>query len=233
MIAPAAPALAKAELIANQLTPGHPLNGFRHVMFNYCANPPQGVPPGQDPATWAEIQRNNPDPTRCVPVLATSFADLEGRIETQKQTADANMAAVGQIKSKVASLDDKAAGLTLRLHAAQHRQVELAAGLLRHVNRLTALGAGTGQGTGVSSAFVRAVAQLKDRITGDGRLFDTVVQLDARADDVAAPQTEPDLPADARAPVMRCLEQMQDTVRRLQDVVREDAAAVSTMLGRG
>lgn len=40
-------------------------------------------PPGHDQALYAQAQRDNPDPSCMVPVLALGFPDLKKRIEMQ------------------------------------------------------------------------------------------------------------------------------------------------------
>ncbi|KAJ1672900.1 Nucleoporin nup57, partial [Spiromyces aspiralis] len=75
--------------------PASPNCQFRHYFYN-VVDPSQvqlyQCPPNQDPVLWQLAQRDNPDPSRLVPALASSFKDLKERSDEQKRQLTAYQA---------------------------------------------------------------------------------------------------------------------------------------------
>ncbi|KAG9393095.1 hypothetical protein J8273_3224 [Carpediemonas membranifera] len=230
-LAPHVPPLARAELISHQLTPGDPQCVFPgHVLFNYqpaaCTPNP---PPGQDPAVWRAVQRHNPDPTKYVPVIARSFEDLQARIQSQHQQGDVNTKAAESLRERTVAASKKIEQCNSRAWAARHRQLEMSGALLHFINGLEALRMTGVPETAFEQQMARRIGVLKEKIAGEGNLYDRATRLDGRvsngpvADDVK-------LEKDVDEKVRGCLEQMLATTRELQAVLRGDSKAIGQIL---
>ncbi|KAJ1922354.1 Nucleoporin nup57 [Mycoemilia scoparia] len=116
---------------------------FRHYFYN--AVDPSEVsryqcPPNQDPVLWQMAQRDNPDPTKLVPVLASSFIDLKERVGLQQKQSEAYKSALKMISEKLESLMRKHHNITLiKLSEARRRHADLAQRLLEFMKSLQLL----------------------------------------------------------------------------------------------
>ncbi|KAA1474539.1 hypothetical protein DENSPDRAFT_781955 [Dentipellis sp. KUC8613] len=88
-------------------------------------------------AAWQKALRENPDPTCLVPVLATSFDDLQKRVEAQAQQAAAHQEKLKEIKSRIEKLSERhELSNASRLHKASSVQTQLTHRLLKLVQHL-------------------------------------------------------------------------------------------------
>ncbi|KAI9029316.1 nucleoporin complex subunit 54-domain-containing protein [Hyaloraphidium curvatum] len=90
--------------------PSNPRYQFMHYFYN-LVHPSEAAfyqpPPGTDPSLFLLAQRNNPDPTCLVPVLAKGFADVNRRVEVQERTAREQEAALAALEARLEKLRDR------------------------------------------------------------------------------------------------------------------------------
>ncbi|KAI0317359.1 nucleoporin complex subunit 54-domain-containing protein [Amylostereum chailletii] len=100
----------RIEAIASAWNPNSPNNRFQHYFYN-LVDPAQvglyGRPQNAtDETLWQRALRENPDPSCMVPVLATSFDDLQKRVDAQGQQASAHQEKLTEIRSRIEKLGD-------------------------------------------------------------------------------------------------------------------------------
>ncbi|KAI0267500.1 nucleoporin complex subunit 54-domain-containing protein [Gloeopeniophorella convolvens] len=131
----------RIEAIVGAWNPNSPLNRFQHYFYN-LVDPSQvqlfGRPANAtDESLWQRAVRENPDPTCLVPVLATSFDDLQRRVEAQTQQATAHQERLREVRARLEKLAERhvlanAPRLTQRARV----QAQLTHRLLRLVQHL-------------------------------------------------------------------------------------------------
>ncbi|KAK4685016.1 nuclear pore complex protein Nup54, partial [Tremellales sp. Uapishka_1] len=111
---------------------------FKYLFYNVVENPQQyGKPPNVDDARWAKAQRENPDPSCMVPVLATGWADVKKRIQMQEQLASVHQQRVKELQQALSNLTTQTSlSSSLRLAALQSHLTQLLHRLL-HLAALT------------------------------------------------------------------------------------------------
>ncbi|GJD09027.1 Nucleoporin nup44 [Galdieria sulphuraria] len=66
----------------------------------------QQVPQGMDSTLWEQIQRNNPDPSRLVPVQLSGFDELQTRIQQQSTRVQEHLQALTGIENILSECSD-------------------------------------------------------------------------------------------------------------------------------
>ncbi|KAI0058469.1 hypothetical protein BV25DRAFT_1239656 [Artomyces pyxidatus] len=131
----------RMEAIVGAWTPNSPLNRFQHYFYN-LVDPAQvhlyGRPANAtNEALWQRAVRENPDPSCLVPVLATSFDDLQKRVEAQTQQATAHQEKLKEIRSRIEKLSERHdMSNAARLNKATAAQAQLTHRLLKLVQHL-------------------------------------------------------------------------------------------------
>ncbi|KAH9973980.1 nucleoporin complex subunit 54-domain-containing protein [Lactifluus volemus] len=131
----------RIEAIVGAWSPASPLNRFQHYFYN-LVDPSQvhlyGRPAtATDESLWQKAVRENPDPTCLVPVLATSFDDLQKRVEAQTQQATAHQEKLKEIRARIEKLSERHALTNApRLQKLASAQAQLTHRLLRLVQHL-------------------------------------------------------------------------------------------------
>ncbi|KAI0049497.1 hypothetical protein FA95DRAFT_1581713 [Auriscalpium vulgare] len=131
----------RIEAIVSAWNPNSPANRFQHYFYN-LVDPTQvhlyGRPANAtDEALWQRAGRENPDPSCLVPVLATSFDDLQKRVEAQTQQATAHQDKLKEIRSRIEKLSERhELSNAARLNKAHTTQAQLTHRLLKLVQHL-------------------------------------------------------------------------------------------------
>lgn len=131
----------RIEAIVGAWNPTSPLNRFQHYFYN-LVDPSQvhlyGRPANAtDESLWQKAVRENPDPTCLVPVLATSFDDLQKRIEAQTQQATGHQEKLKEIRARIEKLSERhVLANAPRLQKLASAQIQLSHRLLRLVQHL-------------------------------------------------------------------------------------------------
>jgi len=131
----------RIESIIGAWNPTSPLNRFQHYFYN-LVDPSQvhlyGRPANAtDESLWQKAVRENPDPTCLVPVLATSFDDLQTRIEAQTQQATGHQEKLKEIRARIEKLSERhVLANAPRLQKLASAQIQLSHRLLRLVQHL-------------------------------------------------------------------------------------------------
>ncbi|KZV62284.1 hypothetical protein PENSPDRAFT_692653 [Peniophora sp. CONT] len=131
----------RIERIVASWNPSSAQNRFQHYFYN-LVDPSQVHLYGKpiiphDEALWQRAVRENPDPSCRVPVLATSFDDLQKRVDAQSQQSSAHQEKLGELRQRLAGLSDAHALKNApRLAAAANAQAQLARRLLALVQHL-------------------------------------------------------------------------------------------------
>jgi len=105
---PANSAIVAVNQIAATVHSASPTCIFRHIFYN-VVDPSEvkkyGRPPNIDDLTWQTANRNNPDPTRMTPVIATGFGDLKTRIEEQDKYVIVHNNTIQSIENNIHSIE--------------------------------------------------------------------------------------------------------------------------------
>ncbi|KAH9063184.1 nucleoporin complex subunit 54-domain-containing protein [Lactarius vividus] len=131
----------RIEAIIGAWNPTSPLNRFQHYFYNFV-DPSQvhqyGRPANAtDESLWQKAVRENPDPTHLVPVLATSFDDLQKRVEAQAQQATAQQERLKEIRARIEKVSERhVLSNAPRLQKLASAQAQLTHRLLRLVQHL-------------------------------------------------------------------------------------------------
>jgi len=131
----------RIEAIVGAWNPASSLNRFQHYFYN-LVDPSQvhlyGRPANAtDESLWQKAVRENPDPTCLVPVLATSFDDLQKRVEAQTQQATAHQEKLKEIRARIEKLSERhVLANAPRLQKLGSAQIQLSHRLLRLVQHL-------------------------------------------------------------------------------------------------
>ncbi|KAI9433031.1 nucleoporin complex subunit 54-domain-containing protein [Lactarius indigo] len=131
----------RIEAIVGAWNPTSPLNRFQHYFYNFV-DPSQvhqyGRPANAtDESLWQKAVRENPDPTHLVPVLATSFDDLQKRVEAQAQQATAQQERLKEIRARIEKVSERhVLSNAPRLQKLASAQAQLTHRLLRLVQHL-------------------------------------------------------------------------------------------------
>lgn len=81
---------------------------------------------------WSQVQADNPDPSRMIPVLANGFGDLDARAKWEDEALRAHTAKLDELHAKSAKLlRELDVDLTAKLTAAQQRHQALSLRLIK------------------------------------------------------------------------------------------------------
>ncbi|KAI8915755.1 nucleoporin complex subunit 54-domain-containing protein [Gorgonomyces haynaldii] len=98
------------EAMQQAWNPASPYCHFKHYFYNFV-HPNEihlyTVPPNQDPQAYEQAQKDNPDPTCYVPVLAVGFGDLQKRRQMQQQYNQVQQEKLQEISKSIDNLSKK------------------------------------------------------------------------------------------------------------------------------
>ncbi|KAF8273665.1 nucleoporin complex subunit 54-domain-containing protein [Lactarius quietus] len=131
----------RIEAIVGAWSPTSPLNRFQHYFYNFVDSSQvhqYGRPANAaDESLWQKAVRENPDPAHLVPVLATSFDDLQKRVEAQAQQATAQQERLKEIRARIEKASERhVLSNAPRLQKLASAQAQLTHRLLRLVQHL-------------------------------------------------------------------------------------------------
>lgn len=117
------------------------------MFYNQINAPPEEIrrmnsmkPPQVDQLIWDQACRNNPDPSRFVPVQACGFDDIKKRIEEQNKLAAQQTQTLQDASKVIEHMKHKHAVATLtKLDDFKYRQVEISQRLIRVISKLMVL----------------------------------------------------------------------------------------------
>ncbi|KAJ3186349.1 hypothetical protein HDU85_007789 [Gaertneriomyces sp. JEL0708] len=105
-----APLTDQLTYIANAWNPNSPQCQFKHYFYN-MVHPTEarlyGPPDASNLPLWEQAQRDNPDPSCMVPVLAVGFDDVKKRLEVQNRTYEAHKAELERMREQLQQLHTK------------------------------------------------------------------------------------------------------------------------------
>jgi nuclear pore complex protein Nup54 len=97
-------------------------------------------PPQIDQLIWDQAQRNNPDPSRYVPVQACGFDDLKKRIEEQNKLAGMQVQTLHDATKLIEHLRHKHTTATMaRLEDYKAKELDITQRLVRIISKLVVL----------------------------------------------------------------------------------------------
>ena len=116
---------------------------FRHIFYNVVA--PTDIPKYVKPSNmeekfWIQAQRDNPDPTRMVPVQASGFEDLSKRFHQQQQLNEIFLIKLKEVKEKIDLLNrNNQVDLQVKIDGMRKKQEELVLSLMSLLKKLQVL----------------------------------------------------------------------------------------------
>mmetsp|Transcript_4309 Transcript_4309/g.13004 ORF Transcript_4309/g.13004 Transcript_4309/m.13004 type:complete len:427 (-) Transcript_4309:343-1623(-) len=141
MAAPAAPQLPLGlQSIFDAFNPSGPYCRFRHMLYNVVD--PRDVarfqrPPDTDERLWEQARHNNPDPSRLVPVQASSFEQLHARVEQQNSRIAAHLNVLANVEKSVSQLQkERQLSASVKLGDYRRRHNELVQKLFNLIAKL-------------------------------------------------------------------------------------------------
>jgi len=117
------------------------------MFYNQVSAPPEEVrrmnsmkPQQIDQLLWDQASRNNPDPSRFVPVQACGFEDLKKRIEEQNKLAAQQAQTLQDATRVIEHIKHKHTVTTMaKLDDYKYRQMEITQRLIRVISKLMVL----------------------------------------------------------------------------------------------
>lgn len=94
-------------------------------------------PPGTDERLWEQARQNNPDPSRFVPVQASSFEQLHTRVEQQNARIAAHLSVLSNLERAVGKLrEEHSLSTAVKLNDYRRRHNELVQKLFTLIAKL-------------------------------------------------------------------------------------------------
>lgn len=154
---------------------------FRYIFYNASSmaatiNPQ--VPQGMDPALWEQIQKNNPDPSRLVPVQLSGFDELQTRMQQQSARIQEHLQALTGIERVLAECSDiEKTQCALKLTEFRNRYCTLFRRLVQFIGRVWCL-LSRGRALRVEENQMKeALEALQKRMNSPGQLHDQLADL--------------------------------------------------------
>ncbi|KAG8932471.1 hypothetical protein FRC02_001095 [Tulasnella sp. 418] len=118
------------QAIYNAWDPSSSSCRFQHYFYNVVDQQQVGLygrpPNATNEALWQKAVRENPDPSRMVPVLAVGFEDLKKRVNAQTANATAQQAKLAELSAKLEEITKKRAlSTSLRAQKAGIAQAQI------------------------------------------------------------------------------------------------------------
>jgi len=209
-----------------------PTSRFKEIVYNLVDpevarthNPPAGIPKEQ-------LDRNNPDPRRMIPVVAFGGDQLTERKEKQRATVSKMQAAVERLAEVVLDMKADVQRSRTALAEARARHTSIQERLLTLMARLEVLRAGASRQTSQELHFHAHLAALQ-------REMNAPTQYKARVTELASVLRVRDTPGASgrhaaltdteKDQLFQLLQQQQRGLKELVDVLRRDMETVEIM----
>lgn len=236
--------------ISNAFNPASPAYKFQYLLLNVVANPAQRVKPfNVDEIRWRQALKEAGGPNNAAqlwPVVASGFGDLLGRFQAQEAAIDEHQQRLKALGETVHRIQTRhSLELRERIAAVQAAHTELSHRLLRNARNVDALEGRLAMNIGYSRADVgrekqarlqQQLSQLEVAIAptsafGLHRRVEAVASV-ARLR-LGGPATAGEVPQDldpsSAGRLFGVLKEAAEAVRRLQEVLRNDALDVEIM----
>ncbi|EME30630.1 nucleoporin P54 [Galdieria sulphuraria] len=154
---------------------------FRYIFYNastMAATVAQQVPQGMDSTLWEQIQRNNPDPSRLVPVQLSGFDELQTRIQQQSTRVQEHLQALTGIENILSECSDiERTQCALKLAEFRNRYYTLFRRLVQFIGRVWCL-LSRGRALRIEENQMKdALEALQRRVSSPGELHDKLADL--------------------------------------------------------
>ena len=188
---------------------------------------------------WAQVQNDNPDPSRMIPVLANGFSDLHSRARWEDEVISAHTSKLAELNDKSSNLlRDLDIDLTAKLIAAQQRHQTLSLRLLKIMKGMEIL---RRSGSKLSPTETQALTKLKSSLAKftngpleSGSLHNLKFQLESllesgRLDAFRSAKSIQPASEEAANALHSLLENQQETLKTLVEAVQKDSSDLQTI----
>lgn len=183
---------------------------------------------------WTQVQNDNPDPSRMVPVLANGFGDLHARSRWEDDVIRAHTDKLSELHEKTSKLlRDLDIDLTAKLIAAQQRHQSLSLRLLKIMKGMEVLRrSGTKLSASESQALTKLKASLAKMSNGpleSGSLHNLTFQLDSllesgRLDAFRSAKAIQPANDESSTALHSLLQDQQDGIKSVVDSLQKDSS---------
>eukprot|EP00871_Galdieria_phlegrea_P002435 jgi/Galph1/3192/GphlegSOOS_G1830.1 len=173
--------LAEFQQLKEAFNTQGPYCRFRQVFYNassMAASINQQVPQGMDPNIWEQIQKNNPDSSRLIPVQLSGFDELFNRVQHQSQRIQEHIQALDGIERMLSECSDiEKTDCTIKLTDFRTRYYMLFRRLVQFIGRVWCL---LSRGRPLRTEELQMkenITVCERRITSPGQLRDKLADL--------------------------------------------------------
>jgi len=190
-------------------------------------------PPIVNEKLWIQALKDNPDPSRLVPLQIRGFAELRQRVEQQDKAVQDQQKALKEIQTFIGAIQDKHDFTTAsKIQDYKRRHMQLAARVLRIMRRIEVM---RSLGYPISleeEAFRKKLENLYTELNKPtqfkGRLNE-LTSLVRMQDEVTQANYEP-LDPESMQQIYKYLQQQQEGLKHLTDIVKADLKDMRTMV---
>ncbi|KAK4526180.1 hypothetical protein GAYE_SCF20G4094 [Galdieria yellowstonensis] len=154
---------------------------FRYIFYNastMAASFNQQVPQGMDPTLWEQLQKNNPDPSRLVPVQLSGFDELQTRMQQQSMRVQEHLQAMTGIEKILSECSDiEKTQCAVKLTEFRNRHYTLFRRLVQFIGRVWCLLSRGRALRAEETQMKEALEALQRRVSSPGELHDKLADL--------------------------------------------------------
>jgi len=138
----------------------------------------QQVPQGMDPNLWEQLQKNNPDPSRLVPVQLSGFDELQTRMQQQSMRVQEHLQAMTGIEKILSECSDiEKTQCAVKLTEFRNRHYTLFRRLVQFIGRVWCLLSRGRALRAEETQMKEALEALQRRVSSPGELHDKLADL--------------------------------------------------------
>ncbi len=182
---------------------------------------------------WTQVQADNPDPSRMIPVLANGFADLDARAKWEDEALKAHTAKLDELHAKSAKLlRELDVDLTAKLTAAQQRHQALSLRLIKTMRVFEVLRKASNRPSAAETEAMTRLRQAANKLSSGSleatALRTTAFQLNSladagRLDAFKSAKALEVANEDAKAALVSALADSQELLQKTAESVIKDA----------
>eukprot|EP00013_Stygamoeba_regulata_P007813 CAMPEP_0177678688 /NCGR_PEP_ID=MMETSP0447-20121125/29144_1 /TAXON_ID=0 /ORGANISM="Stygamoeba regulata, Strain BSH-02190019" /LENGTH=402 /DNA_ID=CAMNT_0019187711 /DNA_START=118 /DNA_END=1329 /DNA_ORIENTATION=- len=215
--------------ICGAYDPNSRLCRFRHMFYN-VVNPTDvdrfAKPENTNDVLWIQAMKDNPDPSRLVPVQATGFGDLKSRIAAQEEMTGQQQQALDEIGKYISKLQQQhELTTTVKIEEFRRKHMELAHRVLQLMVKIEVLQA-RGYSILTDEETYRAkLENLQQELNKPTQFKSQVRELTSlvRMQEDTAVETYEPLDEQSMRGIYKFLSSQQEALARLSQVLKEDA----------